>query len=52
MNETNGRKEVSEAVLVATLCAVATGVVGIGMEMIRQMLFSKPELKKPPPSKE
>ncbi len=48
--KTQGRKEVSEAVLVATLCAVATGLIGIGIEVLKHKIFHKPEPKKDDPS--
>lgn len=46
--KTQDRKKVTEAVVIATLCAVATGLVGIGVELLKRRIF-KPE---PPAKKE
>ncbi len=40
--ETQDHKKIAEAVVIAGLCAVATGLVGIGMELLKRRIF-KPE---------
>jgi hypothetical protein len=43
---TQGQKEIKEAVVTAALCATVTGIVGLGIEYLRRRLFSsKPENK-------
>lgn len=37
---TRGRKEILDAVTIATLCAITTGLVGIGYEQLRRKLFA------------
>lgn len=46
--ESQGRKEVVEAVVVASLCALATGIIGIGLQALANKLFpeKKEESKK------
>ncbi len=46
MVKTQDHKKVAEAVVIAALCAVATGLVGIGMELLKRRIF------KPDPPKE
>jgi len=48
MMQTQDRKKVAEAVVTATLCAVATGLVGIGIELLKRHVFFKPEPPKEP----
>lgn len=48
--ETQDKKKVAEAVVTATLCAVATGLVGIGIELMKRHIF-KPEQPKESPKK-
>lgn len=43
--QTQDHKKVAEAVVIATLCAVCTGLVGIGMELLKRRIF-KPEQPK------
>jgi hypothetical protein len=43
---TLGKKEIKEAVLVATLCATATGLVGLGIEFLRRKIFTDKRDKK------
>lgn len=49
--ETQDHKKVAEAVVIAALCAVATGLVGIGVELLKRRIF-KPEQPKETPKKE
>jgi len=44
--QTQGKKEIQEAVLTAALCAVATGIVGFAFEVFARRWF-KEEEKKP-----
>jgi hypothetical protein len=39
MINTQGRKEIAEAVTVAALCALTTGLIGLGLEAVRNKLF-------------
>ncbi len=45
--ETQGKKEIQEAVLTAALVAIVTGAVGFGFEVFRRRWFKKEEPKKP-----
>jgi len=49
--QTQDKKKVAEAVITATLCAVATGLVGIGVELLKRRVF-KPEQPKENAKKE
>ncbi len=43
--ENQGKKEIQEAVITAALVTVATGLIGIGFELIKRHLFKKEEPK-------
>jgi len=45
--QTQGKKEIQEAVITAALVTIATGVIGIGFEFIKRALFAKKEEPKP-----
>ncbi len=48
--QTQGKKEIQEAVITAALVTIATGVIGIGFEFIKRALFVKKEEPKPAPT--
>jgi hypothetical protein len=49
--ETQGKKEIQEAVVTAALVAIATGLVGFGFEVFRRRWFKEePKKKADPPS--
>lgn len=46
MINTQGKKEIAEAVTVAALCALTTGIIGLGLEVVRNKLFAEKKSSK------
>ena len=49
--QVQGRKEITEAVITATLCTVAAGIVGMAFKYLDRALFAREELKPKPEDK-